>query len=199
MSNTLLVENRECGECTVCCVNLTINDPDLQKLPGVKCTNMIKAGGCKIYDSRPKACRDWYCMWRFLPNLDDTWRPDLKGIVIKRVFDDIPAGYEGKIALEFEIIGPKKIIHDADFINMISSFILQGFPCFISYGKPRTVTTMVFLNDLLREAIESRIPELIEEKISNAFKICLKKPKDKIVIRDGEVKVIPSRKKERKK
>lgn len=195
MTNTLLIENRECGACTVCCVNLTINDPELQKLPGVKCKNMVKTGGCKIYENRPKTCRDWYCMWRFIPGLSDEWRPDLKGIVIKRVFDDIPAGYEDKIALEFEIIGSKKVIHDTEFINLLRDYINKGFPCFISYGKPRTATTMVFLNDILLGPFESHNLDLVCEKITEAFKICLKKPKDKIMIRDGEIIITPARKK----
>ncbi len=192
MENTLLVEHRECGECAACCVNLTINDPELQKLPGVKCRHLNKSGGCKIYQTRPKTCRDWYCMWRFIPGLDDSWRPDLKGIVIKRVFENIPTGYENKIALDFEIIGPKKVIHDIEFINVLGGYINQGFPCFISYGKPRTAAALVFLNDLLLGAIESRNLDLIREKISEAFNICRTKSKDKIMIKDGQIKVIPA-------
>ncbi len=189
--NSLLVEDRECGACTVCCVNLTIDDPALQKLPGVKCKNMIKAGGCKIYQDRPKTCRDWYCMWRYIPGLDESWRPDLKGIVIKRVFEDIPQGYENKIALDFEVIGPKKVIHDTDFINILAGYITQGFPCFLSYGQPRTAATMTFLNNLLLGPIESGNLELVKEKLSAAFKICVKEKKDKIIIKDGKIEIIP--------
>mgnify|MGYP006985886193 FL=1 len=51
-----------------------------------------------------------------MPQLSNEWRPDLKGVMIKRVFNNIPPGYEGKIALNFEIIGKKSAIHDMDFI-----------------------------------------------------------------------------------
>ncbi len=192
MANELLVQGRECGACTVCCVNLTINDPELEKLPGVKCTHMIIDGGCSIYQARPKTCQDWYCMWRFMPGLDESWRPDLKGIVIKRVFDQIPAGYENKIALEFEVLGGKKVIHDVDFINTLGGYIAAGFPCFLSYGKPRTATTMVFLNELLFAAISNQDLALIREKLALAYKKCLKTPKDKIRIEDGEIEIIPA-------
>ena len=57
-------------------------------------------------------------MWRFMPQLSNEWRPDLKGVMIKRVFNNIPPGYEGKIALNFEIIGKKSAIHDMDFIEV---------------------------------------------------------------------------------
>lgn len=195
MANELLVVDRECGACTVCCVNLTINDPKLEKLPGVKCNHMIKKGGCKIYQSRPKTCRDWYCMWRFMPGLDESWRPDLKGIVIKRVFENIPAGYEGKIALDFEILGGRKAINDIEFINVIGGYIEEGFPCFMSYGKPRTATTMVFLNDLLLAPLQSRNVAMIKEKLSKAYQVCLKTPKDIVTIQNNEIKIIPARKK----
>lgn len=195
MTNELLVQGRECGACTVCCVNLTINDPELQKLPGVKCKNTLNDGGCKIYQSRPKTCRDWYCMWRFMPGLDDSWRPDLKGIVIKRVFDGIPVGYESKIALDFEIIGGKKTIHDIDFINTVGGYIAQGFACFMSCGKPRTATTMVFLNDLLFTAIQSRDINQIKENLSKAYKVCVKTPKDIVTIKNNEIVIIPAKKK----
>lgn len=195
MANDLLVQDRECGECTVCCVNLTINDPELEKLPGVKCPHMIREGGCKIYSSRPKTCADWYCMWRFMPSLDESWRPDLKGIVIKRVFENIPTGYENKIALDFEIIGGKKAINDIDFINVVGGYIEQGFACFMSYGKPRTATTMVFLNTMLIPAIQSTNITAIKEQLSKAYKVCVKTPKDKVTIRNKEIEIIPSRRK----
>lgn len=187
MTNKLLVENRECGDCTACCVELTIEDPELVKLPGVKCQHLHKQGGCKIYDHRPKTCRDWYCMWRFMPQLGDEWRPDLKGIMIKRVFNNIPAGYEGKIALNFEVIGKKSVIHDINFIEVIGGYILQGFPCFLSIGKPRHSLSMVFLNNKLLPLIESRNLELLKTTLSDALKHSTKNLGPKMKIEDGRV------------
>ncbi|MDG1437670.1 MAG: hypothetical protein P8P98_01740, partial [Emcibacteraceae bacterium] len=170
MENTLLVPSRECGECTACCVELTIEDPDLVKLPGVKCQHLNRKGGCGIYDTRPKTCKNWYCMWRFLPNLDDTWRPDLKGVMIKRVFNNIPAGYDNKAAINFEIIGKKSVIHDLTFIEVLGGYIVNGFPCFLSIGKPRRLAAMVLLNEQLKPLIESRNLPLLKETLSSALK-----------------------------
>ena len=35
-----VIEGRECGSCTVCCVALTIDDPALQKVQGYRCPNL---------------------------------------------------------------------------------------------------------------------------------------------------------------
>ncbi len=187
MDNKLLVENRDCGECTACCVELTIEDPDLVKLPGVKCKNLHKNGGCKIYNERPKTCRDWYCMWRFMPQLSNEWRPDLKGVMIKRVFNNIPPGYEGKIALNFEIIGKKSVIHDMDFIEVLGGYIVQGFPCFISTSKPRRAANMVLLNNKLLPLEETRNLELLKSTLSDALNHSAKQHSDLLSIKDGKV------------
>jgi len=39
--NPVLVPNRECGDCNVCCAALTIDDPALQKPPGFRCRNTL--------------------------------------------------------------------------------------------------------------------------------------------------------------
>ena len=191
MENKLLVQNRECGACTACCVELVIEDPELVKLPGVKCPHLKRKGGCSIYETRPETCKNWYCMWRYMPLLGDEWRPDQKSVLIKRVFDNIPAGYEGKIALNFEIIGKKSIIHDINFIEVIGGYIVQGFPCFISYGKPKRALRMAFVNDQLLPLIESRNLERLKAKLSSALKSCIKHSKDKMIIEDGKVITLP--------
>lgn len=187
MSNELLVPQRECGECTVCCIEPTIEDPELVKLPGVKCQHLAKAGGCTIYKSRPETCKKWFCMWRFLPTLDDGWRPDLKGVLLKRNYDNIPIGYEDKISLEFEIIGKKSVIHDVEFMEIVGGYIMQGFACFISYGKPKHSTRKAFLNDLLLHPIEMANVEMIKEELSKALRSCVIHSKEKMAIRDGKI------------
>jgi hypothetical protein len=74
--NSGLVANRECGECTACCVNLRIDEPGLQKKAGIPCPNMTPKGGCKIYSERPSVCRTWHCAWRYMSQLGEEWRPD---------------------------------------------------------------------------------------------------------------------------
>ena len=193
MDNKLLVKNRECGECTACCVELVIEDPKLVKLPGIKCNHLKRSGGCGIYQTRPKTCQEWYCMWRFMPLLDNSWRPDQKGVLIKRVFERIPAGYEKKLALNFEIIGKKSIVRDINFIEVLAGYILRGFPCFISYAKPRRELQMVFLNKQLLPFIESRDIKMLQTRLSSALKNCIKNSTSKMTIKDEKVVIINSK------
>lgn len=78
-----LVAGRECGECAICCTDLLIDDDELKKPAGVRCSNCLASGGCAIYQARPKTCRSFYCLWRRIPDLDDQWRPDRCGIMIR--------------------------------------------------------------------------------------------------------------------
>jgi len=53
----------ECGECTMCCKIKGIDAPDLQKKEFVWCQHCDKGKGCKIYDTRPAPCREYWCVW----------------------------------------------------------------------------------------------------------------------------------------
>jgi hypothetical protein len=100
-----LVPDRHCGSCTSCCKDLTIDSDELKKPPGVVCSHCVEAKGCGIYETRPTVCRSWFCGWRQMRNLDDSWRPDLCEILVTPAAEGhIPAGYPRE-GLTFELIG----------------------------------------------------------------------------------------------
>lgn len=75
------LSDRECGSCNACCVLLSI--PALLKGAGVACKHLRPerdARACARYDTRPKACADFHCLWRLdlAPGFE---RPDKSGIV----------------------------------------------------------------------------------------------------------------------
>lgn len=78
-----LVEGRECGGCSACCVSLLINEDNLKKEADIPCQNLGENGGCAIYAQRPSVCINWFCAWRYMDNLGDEWRPDKSGIVLR--------------------------------------------------------------------------------------------------------------------
>ena len=84
-----MIANRSCGDCNVCCVVPALDEPDLVKPPGKKCPH--SCNGCAIYDRRPKACRAFYCAWRLMPELDESWRPDRIGLL--GIFDNGVLGF----------------------------------------------------------------------------------------------------------
>jgi len=182
-----LVPGRECGECTLCCIKPTIDCPELKKLSGVRCENLAKTGGCSIYDKRPQTCRDFYCMWRYFPQLGDQWRPDIKGIMLSNMHEGVPDEYADKEAFDFAILTDASIIHDQDFINVLAAFIEQGFPCFISAGKPGHASTKIFLNDYLSSSVSAKNIDLFKNELLKAIEECINHPKEKMQIIDGKI------------
>ena len=75
-----LVPGRSCDSCTMCCKLLSIEV--LDKPRGQWCTHCDKKRGCKIYDSRPEPCRDFYCGYRRIKDLDERWKPSASKILI---------------------------------------------------------------------------------------------------------------------
>lgn len=110
----LLVKNRKCGSCSVCCHTLRIEEPTLNKLAGVPCQHLKQQGGCSIYSERPSVCQNWYCGWRLF-NLDSSLRPDRCGVLIR---------YEGT-SLCFQPIdsGKVSVLLDSQILNAICSAI----------------------------------------------------------------------------
>jgi hypothetical protein len=72
------MSERVCGGCTACCRTHRI--PELEKPEGDWCIYCKIGRGCRIYDERPKTCRDFRCAW--LTGLEnEEERPDKTGIV----------------------------------------------------------------------------------------------------------------------
>jgi hypothetical protein len=88
---------RKCGECTGCCTPLAI--PELDKPPGVPCKHILPEGGCGIYETRPKACREYDCGWRIGIGKFEEERPDRLGLLLTPIASGFP-GYPGVIVHE---------------------------------------------------------------------------------------------------
>lgn len=69
-----------CGACTACCTVMAV--PELQKEFHSPCPHVC-AAGCRIYDARPRICREWFCLWArgALPG-DERRRPDRLGLIL---------------------------------------------------------------------------------------------------------------------
>jgi hypothetical protein len=75
-----LVPDRTCGACTACCVELVVQSDEYNKPAGTPCAHLCRSG-CGIYETRFPICRDWYCLWRHIPDLPDDARPDRLGAI----------------------------------------------------------------------------------------------------------------------
>jgi Fe-S-cluster containining protein len=47
-----------------------------RKPVGKWCQNCAIGQSCRIYEQRPKPCRDFYCLWKVMPDFPEALRPD---------------------------------------------------------------------------------------------------------------------------
>ena len=152
-----LVPERECGECTACCVVLLIDDQNFKKPADQACSNLMEQGGCKIYNKRPSVCQDWHCAWRFMAQLDDTWRPDRSGVLLR----------SDENGIIFQPIGEAKDVLTTDrAIELIGGGVAQGIPMSMSIPTKSGFRSYgISLNEPLEEAVESRNLLIIQDKM----------------------------------
>jgi hypothetical protein len=95
---------RSCGECTLCCTLLRVDE--LRKLGGSPCPKLRappEPPGCGIHARRPAICRGYSCLW-LAGGLEPEDRPDRLGAVLDvategavtrlRVHESRPGAYE---------------------------------------------------------------------------------------------------------
>ena len=129
------IPGRVCGECTACCVELAIDDPQLQKPDHLACLHMRSGQGCGIYAARPATCQNWYCGWRFL-NLSDAMRPDISGIMLAPEMGVVEGFVKGglRIVLLHENRG---VLLQEELLDFIARCVKGSVPIFLSWGHGR--------------------------------------------------------------
>ena len=148
-----LVPGRNCGKCNACCRYYDV--AELKKPAGQLCQHWKKSSGCTIYETRPAACRDFYCVWLQNASMDDGWRPDLSGFILRETYSNIPAHFAVRHGVVFELCGPNSSINTDRFIQAVASQVAQRVPVFLSITREQRIST-VFLNDRIEAAVASR-------------------------------------------
>ena len=174
-----LAAARACGECTVCCKVLKIEQPDLRKAAGISCSFLRKGKGCTIYAERPNLCRIWHCGWRRFDWIDPLMRPDLCGILVRLVNDGIPPGHRPDLGIAFEVLRTQMALRGAGVVEAISTVIAENVAAFIVVpGPPGYAGTRIFLNDLLRKLVEQRDRDGALATLEGAYQAGLSMPKE---------------------
>jgi len=152
-----LVRGRECGECQVCCIMPTIDQRDIQKLPGSPCRHSLQ-GGCGIYETRPEVCRIFFCGWRRSRDVPDDWRPDRSGVFIVLEVNTLPQ--YGPFGVILNLVGnPLKTVRRPDFIDFVVKNVRNNVAVYLGLPGPTgRQTARVLLNNppLLDAASRSR-------------------------------------------
>jgi len=158
-----LVAGRTCGSCNVCCVALTIDDPELQKPQGIRCRNARPDNSCAVYDNRPRTCRGFYCGWRLFKWIREPLRPDRSGVLVRLhiVFSkETGARKEGVI---FTLLTAAALKADG-LAESIAAAVAADVPVFLHVpGPPGHTASQVQINEVLQDAVITKNkPEVLK-------------------------------------
>jgi hypothetical protein len=80
-------EKKLCGDCTLCCKVMAIEE--LAKPASIWCAHCKPGKGCLIYPSRPTECQTFRCLWLLNDRLDQRWKPSRSKLVLTTSEDGI--------------------------------------------------------------------------------------------------------------
>jgi len=105
----------ECSGCTLCCKLMNVVEKN--KPSGVWCDDCICGVGCSSYDTRPKECADFLCMWAQMDKVSEDLRPDKCGVVFEKISDRLIHGTVDQNSNRLSEVA----------ISQVNEFINQGF------------------------------------------------------------------------
>lgn len=148
-----VLADRECGSCNVCCVALTIDDPEMQKVQGYRCRNATLENQCAIYASRPKTCRKFECGWRLLKWVKIGLRPDRSGVLIR-----FQAGDEG-IGMIITLLNNAALKAEG-LAETVAAAVSAGLPVYLHVpGPPGYTSAQARIDGALAMAVATRDKE----------------------------------------
>ena len=71
---------RACGDCTLCCKVMAIEE--LGKPVGRWCPHCRPGRGCHIYGNHPAECRNFNCLWLIDDRFGPHWKPNRSKLVL---------------------------------------------------------------------------------------------------------------------
>lgn len=152
----VLVADRSCGSCNVCCVVPKIDEPALQKLPGCRCPNALWNGACAIYETRPETCRGFFCGWRLLPWVDERLRPDQSAVFIRLTKDEKLVVGPHQLALMITVLRREGLCASGLIETIITAIAARIGTYLVVPGAPGYTSCRKQLNSRLGAAVERR-------------------------------------------
>lgn len=115
------LRDRECGDCTVCCTVMSVEDVTEANTP---CKNQCEAG-CAVYEDRPHPCKVYSCYWRLGCGPEEA-RPDRCGVHV-----DMAKSPHGVLAYVRNFLGNFKmgpvrlLLQDVEYAGFAKGFGLM--------------------------------------------------------------------------
>jgi hypothetical protein len=123
ISEMTAVTGRSCGDCSLCCKLMTIDE--LDKPANQWCKHCKPGrGGCTIYEARPNVCRGFACGWLVSDAYSDEWKPTRSKMVVHYT-----GAKDGMSMRHFEIyVDPAEPARwrQAPYYDDIKAFASQG-------------------------------------------------------------------------
>ena len=131
-----ILPDRECGDCTACCVELTVNTPEFAKPAGTPCIH-LSGQGCGIHAVRPRICRTWFCAWRRVASLPDEARPDRSGLLVSLNFVNAPQNCLEGVSINVRVLAGSDAIANGMAATVLDSMCDQLVPVWFSDGSEK--------------------------------------------------------------
>lgn len=151
-----LVEGRGCGDCVACCVTPAIDTPELKKPPNTPCPHCT-GSGCAIYEARPPVCSGYYCFWRVAPFLDESWRPDLSGVIL---FTPKVPGRGEERGLDLVVTQGEDTLRRPYFARFVGQLIREGRPVFLTINNIRALINP-YMEEIARQGDAAVLQQLL--------------------------------------
>jgi hypothetical protein len=163
-----ILPGRECGSCNVCCVSLTIDDPEMQKVQGIRCKNARPDNSCAIYPTRPHTCRDFNCGWRLLKWVKEALRPDRSGVLIRLHYEVSSTTQERRLGVIFTLLD-RTALKAEGLAESVAAAVAADVPVYLNVpGPPGYTSGQARLNDALTHAVQTRDKPAVLEILRRA-------------------------------
>lgn len=144
ISIVALDEFRPCADCKACCT--VIGVAELNKGNYQRCEHLC-GSGCKIYDTKPTACNEYQCWYRFGFVKD---RPDRIGLIVDYQMIPLP----GSIRV-WEV---RKGAASTRKGKRLISMLCKKYDCEVVVANRETTT-------LLKQKLVFKTPEFVSEPV----------------------------------
>lgn len=131
-----ILPDRECGDCTACCTELTVNTPEFAKPAGTPCI-YLSDKGCGIHAVRPRICGTWFCAWRRVAGLPDEARPDRSGLLVSLNFVKEPQNCLEGVSINVRVLAGSDAIANGMAAAVLDSVCDQLVPVWFSDGSKK--------------------------------------------------------------
>lgn len=142
---------RECGACTACCFEITIEDPLLAKPPRTLCDH-CRPEGCSIYAVRPATCRSWFCLWRRVADLPEHLNPAQSGLLASVVENPLAENPFARLYIIVQWLDERPIARSAEADALLAAMRRHALPVWVGSGDrmslhfPRAEVALPLIN-----------------------------------------------------